>query len=286
MSPQFPPVSISNTQGRTIRSSFVDQEYNIFVALPESYGTSNKLYPVLYLTDANLFFGAGTDYVRALSLSPLELPELIVVGIAYPVGSGIETLSLRWRDMTPTDTGVEAYNSGMKSGVPSSPDYVGAGGAEAFLQLIQEELIPLINSEYQTDSDDRAYMGDSLGGLFGLYALFHKPETFKRYIIGSPSIWWDQNVTFSFESDYAAKNDDLPARVFMGVGELEESPENAGPAMVTNVKKMKDLLTGRDYPGLELTTHIFEGETHLSVVAMNLVRGLKTVFADSVPGAT
>jgi hypothetical protein len=142
--------------------------------------------------------------------------------------------------------------------------------------------MPLINSEYRTKPDDRALWGDSFGGLFGLFVLFHQPDAFNRYVIGSPSIWWDQAVAFTYESDYAANNSDLRAKVFMSVGELEEPegvPEAAAMAMVSNVYKMAELLQERNYPSLELTKHVFEGETHSSVLPMVLSRGLKVVFA-------
>jgi len=84
-----------------------------------------------------------------------------------------------------------------------------------------------------------------------------------------------------FEEEYAAAHTDLPAEVFMSVGLLEEDPEipeSATAAMVTNVREMADRLTSRNYPGLSLTTHFFEGETHLSVIPLNLSWGLRTLY--------
>jgi hypothetical protein len=48
--------------------------------------------------------------------------------------------------------------------------------------------------------------------------------------------------------------------------------------MVTNVTEMAERLNSRDYPGLHLTIHSFEGETHLSVIPLNLSWGLRTLY--------
>jgi len=44
--------------------------------------------------------------------------------------------------------------------------------------------------------------------------LFQHPDIFNRYKISSPSLWWDNGVTFEFEKKYSEKHSDLPARVF------------------------------------------------------------------------
>jgi hypothetical protein len=128
-------------------------------------------------------------------------------------------------------------------------------------------------------------MGNSYGGLFGLYALFHYPDTFNRYVIGSPAIHHDNRVALTYESDYAKHHDDLPARVFMAVGAREEMDEHLiGPAFqfVTNVKELAERLRTRGYPGLELTTEVLEGETHFSGIPTTFSRGLRAVFPVSV----
>jgi hypothetical protein len=74
------------------------------------------------------------------------------------------------------------------------------------------------------------------------------------------------------ETEYATNHSDLPATVFIGAGSLE--PE----FVVTNIQKLEKSLHNRNYPNLQLHTHIFEGETHLSVIPYNISRGLKAVY--------
>lgn len=51
--------------------------------------------------------------------------------------------------------------------------------------------------------------------------LFQHPDIFNRYKISSPSLWWDNGVTFEFKKKYSEKHSDLPARVFLSVGDVE-----------------------------------------------------------------
>jgi predicted alpha/beta superfamily hydrolase len=102
---------------------------------------------------------------------------------------------------------------------------------------------------------------------------------FRRYIIGSPSLWFDDLVTLKFEAEYASKHSDLPARLFMSVGGLEERA-NTESATTTNMKQLQDKLLSRHYPNLHLQTVVFEEETHLSGVAAAISRGLREVYRE------
>jgi hypothetical protein len=268
MSTQYPQVTIPNTEVRGVSSSNVGQEFKIFVALPRSYADLDKTYPVLYVLDANGTFGMFTETIRMLQFGE-ELPEMIIVGIAYPVNGFVETLGLRARDYTPTvdsewfDEYVESRPDMVKSG--------GTGGAGNFLKFLREELMPFIQSNYRIDPEDKAIAGASFGGLFALYALFHYPDTFNRYIIGSPSIWWDEAVTFTYESEFAASNVDLSAKVFMSVGALEAED------MIAPMQKLARTLQDRGYDSLELKTRIFEDEAHMSACLAGVSTGLRAV---------
>jgi uncharacterized protein len=253
MSRQYSQVAIPDTEMRTLSSSYIDQEYNIFVALPPGYADSDKMYPTLYTTDADLIFGAITQITRLLRIGQ-EVPELVVVGIGYPV-HWTETQPYRVRDYVPT-------------GWLEDPR---SGEAESFLQFIREDLIPWVVSEYRVDSEDRCYAGHSLGGLFGLYVLLYQPDTFSRYLIGSPWMVQDDPQVFKWESDYAASHSDLPAKVFLAAGSLE--PES----VVANTRRISEALQDRRYDTLQLTSRIFEGQTHTSVIPY-ILTGLNVVY--------
>jgi len=277
-SASIPEVTISETEVHMISSSLVDQEFKILVALPHKYKKSDRTYPVLYMLDANGTFGIMTETVRLLNFT-MEMRNMIVVGIGYPVNSFRETMSLRTRDYTPTEDD-DAWEKTLKF-IPDAPPSLGTGGAINFLNFIRKELFPFIDDNFRTKPEDRILAGSSLGGLFSLYTLFHQPDSFNRYIIGSPSIWWDKEIMFTYENEYAKNHSDLSARVFMSVGSLEEKEgyqRDAELAMVSNMNKLAKRLRERNYPNLKLTTHVFEDETHISVTPATLSRGIRMVY--------
>lgn len=259
--PVFPQESIPNTAVRYFHSGIVRDNFRISIALPEDYGSSDSSYPVLYLTDANTGFAMLTQMVRVLQLDK-ELPKVILVGIGYPTDSlaGV----LRNRDLLP-----EGITDSVNNKSP-------AKGGFLFLRFIKEELMPFIRKNYRT-SIESSYAGISYGGLFGLYVLFHAPQTFQRYIIASPSIWFNNLLTMKYEQQYASSHDDLDAIVFMSAGELEEN-EFSDLHIVTNMLTCAGKLRGRHFPGLRLESIVLPGETHFSTYPASLSRGLRFIY--------
>ena len=256
MKTQYPKVCHPGTHLRTLSSTPINQGFNLFIALPPNYYSSEDSYPVLYVLDGNFLFGMVTEIVRGLNLGP-ELPDMIIVGLGYPVDFIPETFPFRTRDYTPTKVVNEETS----------------GGAAEFLNFIQNELFLFMDTNYRTDQKNRAVLGYSLGGLFALYSLFHQPDLFQRYVLSSPAIGWDEKVTFAYEAQYAEKHKSLPARVFMSVGELENKE------FMIDLQRFDKVISGRRYAGLNFKYHIFEGETHLSVPAPSFSKGLRDVFS-------
>ena len=269
--PHRKEVSIPDTEQWTLSSSAIGQEYNIFVALPHAYTIAIQAYPVIYVLDANAYFGIVTETVRSLNLFD-DIPEIIVVGIGYPVDNFIATLGFRTRDLTPTED-LGWYDRELKPYFTAAPEDAGSGGAAQFLQFIRKELIPLIDQNYRTVPGYNCLMGHSLGGLFDLYALFNQSDTFQRYIIGSPSIWWDNATILDTAKEFAANKADVSARVFISAGADED------PDMIVDLQKMVDVLHEKQSREFSLTNHIFEGEIHMSVIPALISRGLRSAFA-------
>jgi predicted alpha/beta superfamily hydrolase len=276
MSSPHPPVTLPNTKVQLLESWIVNDTYKLNISLPVTYANSDRTYPVVYLADGNGLFPLVRCIAEGLSAG-LEIPRLIVVGIGYDTDRSMDWERYRERDLLPTDasaTDASRRQAFTRTGIRR-------GQAGPFLRFIRQELKPFINANYRTDPDDSTYMGTSYGGLFGLYVLFHHPDTFNRYVIGSPAIHHDNRVTLWYESHYAADHDDLPVRVFMSAGAREEVDDpliEPSFQFVTNMKRLAKTLRERRYPGLQLTTHVFEDETHGSVVPATFCRGLRVVF--------
>ena len=277
---EVPPPALADTETRVMKSSVTGRTYQVTVALPRGYGESGETYPVLYAVDANGQFGSVVEAARTMRFEDL-IPELIIVGIGYPVGRPWNASSPRAVDLTPTQD--RPWEEHERVAYPQFPAPEGSGGAPGFFRFLTEELIPTIEAEYRTEHDDRALYGHSFGGLFGTYALLHGNGIFRKFIIGSPSYWWDHRVTFELEEAYAATHDALPARVFFSVGMLEEvegDEELAPYKMVSNLRDFEAVLEGRGYRDLEWTSVYFPEETHTSVIPATISRGLRYLYGD------
>jgi len=254
-------VTIENSSHFILESSAIGQNFEIDIALPRGYSDSDNAYPVIYVTDGRLYFSIVASNTYILQLAG-EIPPSIIVGIGYP-GDVIESGTLRQRDLTPT---VNNPNSGIPE-----------GGADQFLEFIEDSVKPFVNSNFRTDQNRETLVGHSLGGLFAIYALFDERDLFENYVISSPSIWWGNNSGFEYEEAYAQIHSTLEKRVFISSAELEEM-EGDKTQMVTNARILYQNLNRREYPDLSLEYVLFNDETHLSVMAPATIRGLKFVL--------
>jgi predicted alpha/beta superfamily hydrolase len=272
-----PPQFVApDMQTHTIQSKFVDQVFKIYVQVPWSLADGSERFPALYLTDS---YGgmAFDDTTRIMQLGG-DVPRFITVGIGYEMESSVHSLEIRQRDLTSVKVqGAGTPLSALFEGAANLQLKKKSGGAADFLKFIQLELQPFIDAHYPTDPKDRGYWGDSLGGLFGLYVLFNEPQTFNRYIIGSPSIWWADRAIMRDAKKFVESHDALDAKLYMAVGALEEREADEF-SMVTNMFQLAKLLRDAKIEGLQLTTHLFPNETHTSVIGMNFSRGIQEVY--------
>jgi uncharacterized protein len=235
--PTYPPVTIPNTEVRSLHSNTTGRNYDLYVYLPSriEQGSTRK-YPVLYLLDAQWDFKLLASIQGGL-LYDKFVPDVIIVGITYS-GPNANYDSLRAVDYTPRAQ-------------PSNP---GSGQGAAFLTFLETELVPFVEANYAADPARRALMGSSLGGLFTLYAMFTKPRLFSGYAAGSPAVTYANRGAFDDEAAYAEKHDELPAKLYVAVGDQEPL---AGP-----VQDLVRRLRARNYRGLTFESRLITGERH------------------------
>lgn len=257
-------VSIPNTEYWEFTSQATRRPYAVSVALPESYQIDRaRRYPVVYVTDAHLGFPLATHIYRLMRLTN-DVPELMIVGIA---GTNPDTwAAARFLDLTPTRNEARETEVSKALGQP-----VRSGDAAGFARVLTNELFPDIEKRYRV-TDDRTFVGHSLGGLFGSYMLFHAPDAFQRMILISPALYWDDTVTFRHEEKYAATTRVLRTHVFTTAGGLESA------SMLGNLKRFTSVLAERKYEGLVLHSRVFDDETHTSVGPAAMARGLRVLF--------
>jgi predicted alpha/beta superfamily hydrolase len=146
-----------------LHSKIVDDEYELSIYLPPSYESSEQAYPTLYVLDSPFVFGSAVVATAGQNLDA-GVPEMIVVGIGKRIKNFDEWGACRWRDYTP---------------VPY-PDIPGTGYAAAFLNFLEQECIPFIDTHYRTQPNDRKIRGNSMGGLFARNELYNKTYLVSR----------------------------------------------------------------------------------------------------------
>ncbi len=272
--PKHQKVTMPNSELRTIRSKIVNQEFSIYVQLPPNYAADTAaIYPVLYVTDANRSFPMVANISNVLAFPKESFPDIIVAGIGYPICDMADWAAWRTRDLTPTnDTATDNYWNRRLAGMTGRSFDVKSGGASKFLEFIIRELIPFMESNYRVSHSDRGLAGYSYGGLFALYALFNRPETFTRLFAGSPSVEYDRGIIFKQAGDFAATGKGFKTRIFLSVGSLEDSSTVAG------VKKMSTMLQSRYGPGAPVSLQVFDGEDHRSCMAAAVMRAFRVLY--------
>ena len=249
--------NLYNTQVKVFHSSIIEDDFYIYISLPDGYQESVKKYPVLYLLDGDISFGMATSIARYLQFGN-TIPELIIVGIGYGALKKSKGND-RNRDYT----------------ISNRRNRPGSGGAPKFRTFLLEELIPYIDNEFRTIPDDRTIYGYSLGGLFALYSMFTEPDFFNRYIIGSPHLAWDNFRIFSVQEDAFNSIGDINASLFISVGSEQSTETYFDP-----IDRMVTLFEEKGYEGIKLSTKVFDGGTHLMCPPEALTYGLVSVFSE------
>ena len=271
-----------------IESSRVGDRLAVSMALPSGSTAGSDPLPVIYVLDPAFNFLTTTAATAWLAtagrLAGGDFRPSVVVGVGYPTDDLVAIMARRARDLTPTD-------GRAPEGLSLPPFPFGLGGAARFLDALVSEVMPQVEASHLADPEDRTLVGHSFGGLFALFTLFDRPAAFRRYLIISPSLWWDDRVILRHEQAWADNHDNLPARLFIAVGGREQAagggwknegfPDAAIAAVrqVDNCRELCTRLDARQYPGLSLECVVLDGEYHLTVGAAAITRGLISLFS-------
>lgn len=229
----------------TIQSERLGEERTIIVKLPAEYNDSDEVYPVLYMLDAEMepFFENAVSMVDSDSTLGI-IPRMIVVGI-----HNVD----RNRDTIPV----------------SVDERPGSGGALNFLMFLDEELIPFVEESYRT-TRPRVLYGASNAGLFTVYALLERPNSFDAYIASSPMIGWcPEYIHRLAEERFTEPLQDKFLYMIFGSKDYVKVTEYV-PGFV-------DLMQGKAPEGLRWVSRQIDGEGH--VPSASLDEGLRAFFS-------
>ncbi len=246
------------------RSSIIQLEesatgriYPIYVQLPRSYSTSpSKQYPVIYTTDAPYSFPTLVGATRNPMYSGV-MEEAIIVSVSYSTDSrGIQS---RVRDYTP----VKADSWKMET-----------GNADTHIEFFKSDIFPFIESKYRADPNSRIFIGHSLGGLFGSYILFESPDIFSSYILGSPSVWFNDNYLLKLAPQKTSAN----TKVYLSVGFLETPEFGEREDMVQGSNMLAEKISKQSDGNIQLKFVVVDGASHATVFPTIAIQGLDWIL--------
>lgn len=237
-----------------LNSKVLNEEQKISVYLPEKYGeNSDHRYPVIYALDGK-YYKQMVSAVIARFYDDWLIPETIVVTIDNED---------RIRDYTPT---------------PHPTADVPSGKADAFLDYIEKELIPFIDSNYHT-SEFRILEGHSLGGLLSLYTVQARPELFTAHYAFSPSLHWGDNKTVEKIIAYLSSRQSLEQFIYMNLGdEIVKSEYESRNTMATSFLRLQTFFKENSVPGLRVKSEILRSLPHAATNISGLVNATNELY--------
>jgi len=247
----------------SLYSEVLQEQREIWIHVPEDFDKSIQ-YPVIYLLDASEHFYVFTGMLK--QLTPFKIPKSIIVGI---------TNTDRTRDFTPTNV---PFQRGHKSET--------SGGAQNFIQFIDKELKPFINTKYLTENNN-TIVGHSTGGLFVLYSYLFHENSFDNYLAIDPSLWWDKENLVNTAQSQFEKGNRKEKSLYIAVA------NSIGKSMDT-IKVRKDKTVPTEQIRANLNFHdillknrselnfeweYFKNEDHGSIIVPAQYNGVRSIFS-------
>jgi len=232
-----------------IYSTALGEKRSLNIYLPEGYSASNsQKYPVIYLLDGS----ADEDFIHIVGLVQYGsfewvnfVPGSIVVGIA-----NVD----RKRDFT-FPTTIEA----------DKKSYPTTGHSGAFIAFIETELQPFIEKSFKT-TPSKTIIGQSLGGLLATEILLRKPTLFNRYVIVSPSLWWDNGTLLKEDSGIFQETFSQQTDIYIGVGKEGLTPTAIPRVMEVDANVLADKLRQSKSPRVKVIFDYLPMEDHASIM--------------------
>lgn len=251
-------------QGHTdsLYSNILGEQRHLLIYHPQSNRTlkmGETPSPVVYLLDGDSQFSVTTQLLKQLSFD--AMPPSIVVGIVN---------TNRTRDLTPTQIGSD----------PSGFDVSQSGGGDAFLDFMENELIPYIEQNYKT-TPYRTLIGHSLGGLLSGYTLATRPHLFHNIISLDPTTTWDDGMLVK-KIEEAAEAGKLAGKgYFFAVADSDPTGNSQIDSLLNSFRipneQVRDILSHRT--DLSFMYKNYPQGTHTDMVIPGIYDGMKFLFA-------
>jgi uncharacterized protein len=294
-----PPLSVTlpSTDYFEVDSASVGGRFAVWVTRPVDYDRDERRYPALYVTDGNVSAAMLAPYAEhtAFDLISAFQPYLQVT-VGYPPAQAADWLTLRNRDLVPAD---EPAPPSMIAAVAADAETAGwtqeehdeylrsirEGRAAQFLTFLEDELRPLVESQYRIDSEASGLFGYSYGGLFSLYALMRQSPMFRRYGAGSPGVLDAGSQIFRLERGLAERGQGFTdVQLHLTVNELEiTGRSHVYRDLGIQFARLIDQLYLSDHQGLDFTARILPADSHMTGFTQSFLSFLRACYSAPVP---
>lgn len=243
-----------------IQSQILSEKRTLNIYLPEGYSKADTAkYPVVYLLDGS----ADEDFIHVVGLFQFNsfswidrVPRSIVVGIG--------TVDRR-RDFTFPTTVEEDRKR-----------YPTTGHSDKFISFLEKELQPFIEKNYNT-AGSKMIIGQSLGGLLAAEILFKKPSLFDKYVIVSPSIWWDNGSILNTTAD-ALSGVSKTTGIYIGVGKEGLTPTKPARVMEVDANLLADKIKKVKNKNLTVFLDYLPDEDHATIAHQAIFNALRALY--------
>ena len=196
----------------------------------------------------NTFEGDGEDVYQALQNMGCTSFNLLVVG------------NIDWNhDMSPW------YMPSIYSKEKSF-----SGGADEYLKLLIEEILPKAKELIEGESKFTGIAGYSLAGLFAVYAMY-KTDIFERIASMSGSLWFSDFIEYCKGNEYKR----LPDKIYFSLGDKETNTRN--PVLKTVQDKTIELSEYFKSLGSEVIFELNPGN-HFTDTILRSAKGIKAIL--------
>ena len=262
------------------QSNRFDYPHELTIALPASYAAqSDRRYPVLWVLDGPLMTRSVVGILDTLVIGN-HAPEMIVIGVGSPAKDGLAGVGRRIVEFSPQGKGYAPAGLAGEAWAKVAPIPDFPHRADDFLAMLIDELRPELSKRYRF-SGEHALYGHSAGGMLAAYAMFQRAGAFQKIILGSPYLAGVDGAVAKAEAAYAARHKDLPVDLFIGAGggEVDEW-FLAASNIVSSTAAFSETLHLRGYKGAEVTTRIYSGEDHYTVVPRVIGEGIRHLWRE------
>ncbi len=250
-----------------IHSELLGEKRVLNIYLPAGYDENDTAgYPVIYLLDGS----ADEDFIHVVGLVQFNnfpwidrVPKSIVVGIAN---------TDRRRDFTFPTTIEE-----------DKKKYPTSGNSQRFIGFIEKELQPFIEKNYNANSA-KTIIGQSLGGLLATEILLERPTLFDKYIIVSPSLWWNNGSLLDQSSDVLEEGYKKKTEVYIGVGKEGLAPGTAPRVMEVDANLLAEKIRSTKSRNVKVHFDYLPSEDHATVAHQAVFNAFRLLYADRSGG--